>query len=138
MTGAKVPNIGGKTGGRVPPGGDPGGEEGPNIRRSNPVGEKDNEPPVIRRTDNDGEVPSTRGKTGGGIVGGVTKVIAGIGIALISVLLALKLIPEAAADIYFGWLPEEYRMPALSSCCCSCSSVLLVLIGMYILPQFSR
>lgn len=112
------------------------GEEGPSIRRNNPTVDEEEGNPVIRRPDDNDPGTSTK-TTGKGILNAVTKVIGGIGIALLSILIAIKLIPEAAANVYFGFLPEEYRMPALSSCCSSCSSILLVLIGLYIIPQFS-
>jgi hypothetical protein len=61
----------------------------------------------------------TNKSTGGGLAGGIAKVIGVVAAVIGSVFLALKLLPQAVAEAYWGWLPEEYRMPACSSCCCS-------------------
>lgn len=62
------------------------------------------------------------GTTGSGI-GAVLAQIAGL---ILTIFVALKLIPQAVADTLFGWLPEEMRAPASSSCCCSCCLISLL------------
>ena len=95
--------------------------------RSNDDGDDMNR--VFRQND-DGDdtniVPkkNSSSKTDTGV--SIAKIVAGIATVIGSIFLILKLFPQAVAEAYFGWLPEKYRQPACSSCCCSCSALIVV------------
>jgi hypothetical protein len=86
----------------------------------------DAEDDVFARTDKDGNTSGSSASKSKGVGRSMVEVAGTIGAALGAVFLALKLLPQAVADAYFGWLPEEARAPASSSCCCSCLFISLM------------
>lgn len=70
--------------------------------------------------------------TSKGIGATIAKIVAGIAAGVVAVVVALFAVPKAAANAYWGWLPEEYRMPACSSsCCASMASFMLAIIAIF-------
>jgi len=116
---------GAKSGGR---GGGDGDAPGGRIGGRNDDGDEINR--VFRDDDGDTNVAPKKNssKTDTGLT--IAKIVAGIATVIGSIFLILKLFPQAVSEAFFGWLPEKYRQPACSSCCCSCSAlVVLATVG---------
>jgi hypothetical protein len=112
---------------KPPPGGKPGkfsgsdGDSGPPGKRWGSSSDDNDDFRVFRDGgDDDGNpVPKTQPNTAIGI----TKILTTIGGVIGAVFLLLKMLPKVVSDTLFGWLPEEYREPLCSSCCCSCCAL---------------